>query len=85
MLKSLVSSSGSNYFKKFSKKKFIETIKKDKNDLQKIVEKKYFKIPLLLKFIEKQEGCIFSRMTGSGSACYGVFKSKKTAKLAMII
>ena len=83
-VKSFSHSSGGLYLKKLNKSRFIETIKNDKNDLQKIVEKKYFKIPLLLKFIKKQDGCIFSRITGSGSACYGVFKSKKTAKLAMI-
>ena len=58
-------------------------IKKDKNDLQKIAEKKYSKIYFLIKSLNNQEGCIFSRMTGSGSACYGVFKSKETAKLAL--
>ena len=26
---------------------------------------------------------LFSRMTGSGSVCYGVFKSEKTAKVAL--
>ena len=55
----------------------------DQNDLQKVVEKKYPKISQLILSIYKQEGCIFSRMTGSGSACYGVFKSKKTAKIAI--
>ena len=30
-----------------------------------------------------KKGCYFSRMTGSGSVCYGVFKSKKTAKAAL--
>ena len=33
--------------------------------------------------IEKKKGCYFSRMTGSGSVCYGVFKSEKTAKAAL--
>ena len=45
--------------------------------------KKYPKISQLILSINRQEGCIFSRMTGSGSACYGVFKSKKTAKIAI--
>ena len=83
MVRSYSSQSSSNYFKKVSRKKYLETVKKDHNDLQKIVEKKYSKISNLLKFIEKLEGCIFSRMSGSGSVCYGVFKSKKTAKIAM--
>ena len=30
-----------------------------------------------------KKGCYFSRMTGSGSVCYGVFKSEKTAKAAL--
>lgn len=83
MVKNFSSHSGGLYLKKNNKKNFIEKIKKDQNDLQKIVEKKYTKISYLIKLINKQEGCIFSRMTGSGSACYGVFKSKKTAKVAI--
>ncbi len=77
-------SSGSLYLKKINKKRLIEYFKKDRNDLQKIVENKYLKVKNLLKLINNQKGCIFSRMTGSGSACYGVFKSNKTAKFAMI-
>ena len=71
------------YLKKLNEKIFIKNIKKDRNDLQKIGEKKYSKIYQLLKFLEENRGCIFSRMTGSGSACYGVFKTKKTAKFAI--
>ena len=71
------------YLKKISQNTFLKYLQADKNDLQKIVEKKYLKISILIKNIGKQKGCIFSRMTGSGSACYGVFKSKKTAKIAM--
>ena len=82
MVKDFSLSSGSYYQQKINKKKFIKAIKQDRNDLQKIVEKKYLKISRLLKLINKQEGCIFSRMTGSGSSCYGVFKTKKTAKFA---
>ncbi len=73
------------YLKKINKKKLIDYIKKDQNDLQKIVEKKYSRIANLIKLINNQKGCIFSRMTGSGSACYGVFKSNKTAKFAKIM
>ena len=59
------------------------SLKIESVDQAEIVEKKYTKISYLIKLINKQEGCIFSRMTGSGSACYGVFKSKKTAKVAI--
>ena len=82
--KNLSSSSRNLYYKKYSKKNFIEKIKKDRNDLQSIVEKKYPKISKLIQDISIQKGCIFSRMTGSGSACYGVFQSKKSANFAMV-
>ncbi len=82
-VKNFSAPSGSLYQKKISQKKFIEIIKRDRNDLQTIIEKKYSKISPLLKLINKQQGCNLSRMTGSGSVCYGVFSSKKTAKFAM--
>ena len=83
LVKNFSPQSGSFYLKRLHKNKFINAIKEDQNDLQKIAERKFLKIFQLIKLIKKQEGCIFSRMTGSGSACYGVFKSKKTAKFAM--
>ncbi len=82
-----------NYSKKFkhvSKKintrfKFLKFLNQKNNDLQSIVEKRYFTIKKLIQEIEKKQGCCFSRMTGSGSVCYGVFLSKKTAKSALKI
>ena len=70
------------YLKKMNSNKFIEMLIKDKNDLQELVEKKYPSVLKLINTIHSQNGCIISRMTGSGSACFGVFKSKKTAKQA---
>ena len=84
MVEKFRASSRSHYLKKVNEKKFIANVKRDQNDLQTIVEKKYPKVSRLIKLLNKQKGCAFSRMTGSGSACYGVFKSKKTAKLAFI-
>jgi 4-diphosphocytidyl-2-C-methyl-D-erythritol kinase len=82
MVKNFSSSSDKIYEKKYKKEKYIENVKKDRNDLQKLVEKKYSNISVLLRSIDKLKGCDFSRMTGSGSVCYGVYKSKKTAKFA---
>ena len=82
MVKKFSLSSGKNYTRNIKRKEFISALKNDQNDLQKVVEKKYPKISKLILSIYRQNGCIFSRMTGSGSACYGVFKSKKTAKIA---
>jgi len=67
-----------------SNKKFVKFLSAKKNDLQSVVENKYPLIRQLIKEISKKKGCYFSRMTGSGSVCYGVFKSEKSAKNALI-
>ena len=72
-----------NFSKINDKSKFIKTLTKKNNDLQFIVEKKYPIIKKLIIEIGQKKGCYFSRMTGSGSVCYGVFKSQKTAKVAL--
>ena len=61
----------------------INQILKLKNDLQSIVEKKYPVIQKLLLNISNEKGCYFSRMTGSGSACYGLFRDKRSSKVAL--
>ena len=74
--------------KKFNQKKFsskvlfIDYLSKNKNDLQFIVEKKHPQIRNLLTDIKNIKGCYFSRMTGSGSVCYGLFSNQITAKKA---
>ena len=66
-----------------SKIKLLNYLSKNRNDLQFIVEKKYPIIKKILKDIKKQKGCCFSRMTGSGSVCYGLFINQITAKKAI--
>ncbi len=68
-----------------SEKKYLKFIKNEKNCLQKIVENKHKKIKKVLDLIELQKDCYFSRMTGSGSTCYGMFKNKKKAMNALKI
>tara|TARA_B100000780_G_scaffold271815_1_gene233130 strand:- start:1526 stop:2365 length:840 start_codon:yes stop_codon:yes gene_type:complete len=53
------------------------------NDLQKIVEKKHKRIKGVLNLIKLQKNCLFSRMTGSGSVCFGVFHNRVSANLAV--
>ncbi len=74
-----------NYLNKNFKKRddFINYLKNCKNDLQSIVEKKHPKIKNLLKEISDRKGCYFSRMTGSGSACYGLFLNEDSSKAAL--
>ena len=66
-----------------SKKKYINHLSKSNNDLQSIVENKYPYIKKLLLDIIDEKGCYFSRMTGSGSVCYGLFKDEIIAKKAL--
>ena len=70
--------------KKESKSSYIKFIKNENNDLQTIVEKKHKKILKILDLIEIQKNCLFSRMTGSGSVCFGVFSNRKSAKKGLI-
>jgi 4-diphosphocytidyl-2-C-methyl-D-erythritol kinase len=67
-----------------SKSIYIKFIKNENNDLQKIVEKKHKKILKILDLIKTQKNCLFSRMTGSGSVCFGAFSNRKSAKEGLI-
>ena len=72
-----------NFHKTKTKKKFINYILDNKNELQSIVEKKHPIIKKLLIDIGVKKGCYLSRMSGSGSVCYGLFKSESSAKKAL--
>jgi 4-diphosphocytidyl-2-C-methyl-D-erythritol kinase len=66
-----------------TKKKFIDHIYNQKNELQLIVEKKYPIIKKLLIDLYTKKGCYFSRMSGSGSVCFGLFNNESNAKKAL--
>ncbi len=66
-----------------SKGRFLEYLINSRNDLQSIVENKYPIIKKLLIDIKNEKGCCFSRMSGSGSVCYGLFKDEIFAKKAL--
>ena len=61
------------------KNKLIFFLINEHNDLEKTVIQMYPKVANLLKNISIQKGCYFSRLTGSGSACIGLFSNIKTA------
>ena len=65
-----------SYFNKKNSRKLIDYLKNEKNDLEKIVIKIYPKIGKIINYIKSQKGCIFSRITGSGSACIGIFSNR---------
>ena len=66
-----------------SKFKFINFLSKSSNELQSIVENRYPIVKKLLINIKNEKGCYFSRITGSGSVCYGVFNNQINAKKAL--
>ena len=82
-LVSAFSGKSKNQYLKNNSKQYYKNIINERNDLQMAVVKKYPIIDKLIRTILNQKGCIFSRMSGSGSTCYGVFKSKKNAYLAV--
>jgi len=72
-----------NFKKMNNKKGFINYILEQNNELQSIVEEEYPSIKILLKDINTEKGCYFSRMSGSGSVCYGLFNNESNAKKAL--
>jgi len=59
--------------------KLINFLKNENNDLEKTVTKIYPKVKKIIDVIRSQKGCHLSRITGSGSACIGIFSNMKNA------
>ena len=72
-----------NFQKMNNKKGFVKYILEQNNELQSIVEEEHPSIKILLKDINTEKGCYFSRMSGSGSVCYGLFNNESNAKKAL--
>ena len=60
-------------------KRLINLLKNEKNDLEKTVIKIHPKVKKIIDYIKSQKGCYFSRITGSGSACIGIFSNMENA------
>ena len=54
-----------------------------KNDLEKYAIQKHPLIGGLLEIIKKQNNCLVSRMSGSGSTCFGIFEREEDVEVAM--
>jgi len=63
----------------FYKKKLVVFLKSESNDLEKTAIKIYPIIGKIINYIESQKGCYFSRISGSGSACFGIFSNMSDA------
>ena len=66
-------------FRVKSNKKLINILKNENNDLEEVVIKIYPKIKKIIEYIKSIKGCYFSRITGSGSACIGIFSNMRNA------
>tara|TARA_A100001015_G_scaffold309851_1_gene410066 strand:- start:26 stop:883 length:858 start_codon:yes stop_codon:yes gene_type:complete len=66
-----------------TKKNVIKSLIKEQNSLEKIVVSKFPIIKNVLIELKKLNKCLFSRVTGSGSACFAVFLTKKSADLGL--
>ena len=64
------------------KHKLIDSLQSENNDLEQIVTKLHPQIRNLINFIRIQDGCYLSRITGSGSACIGIFSDNRKAVFA---
>ena len=71
-----------NYKNIRTSKKLINFLITEGNDLEQSAIKLYPKIKEVINIINSQNGCYFSRITGSGSACIRIFSSAKTANSA---
>jgi len=68
-----------NLFNFINRKNLIGFLTKEDNDLQETVIKLYPKVKKIINYIQSLNGCYFSRITGSGSACIGIFSNVKNA------
>jgi 4-diphosphocytidyl-2-C-methyl-D-erythritol kinase len=56
-----------------------------KNDLQPIATELRPVIGDVLAALEVQQGCLLSRMSGSGTTCYGIYNTKENAQNAALV
>tara|TARA_B100000902_G_C27238965_1_gene878943 strand:- start:98 stop:946 length:849 start_codon:yes stop_codon:yes gene_type:complete len=61
---------------------FIEYLKRQRNDLQSIAVNKWPEIKEVLDTVEKTKDVLLSRMSGSGSTCFGLYRTEDIAKRA---
>ena len=72
-----------NIFNRISKLKMVDKLKSETNSLESIIISRFPIIKKVLKELSLLKKCEFSRITGSGSACFGLFLNKKDALLGL--
>ena len=72
-----------NIFNRISKLKMVDKLKSETNSLESVIISRFPIIKKVLKELSLLKKCEFSRVTGSGSACFGLFLNKKDALLGL--
>ena len=72
-----------NIFERISKLKMVDKLKSETNSLESVIISRFPIIKNVLKELSLLKKCEFSRITGSGSACFGLFLNKKDALLGL--
>ena len=72
-----------NIFNRISKFKMVDKLKSETNSLESVIISRFPIIKKVLKELSLLKKCEFSRITGSGSACFGLFLNKKDALLGL--
>lgn len=72
-----------NIFERISKLKMVDKLKSETNSLESVIISRFPIIKKVLKELSLLKKCEFSRITGSGSACFGLFLNKKDALLGL--
>ena len=63
--------------------KMVDKLKSETNSLESVIISRFPIIKKVLKELSLLKKCEFSRITGSGSACFGLFLNKKDALLGL--
>ena len=70
-------------YNSIAKSKLIKYINIEENSLEQVVIYNYPVIKKILHELSLLKECQLERVTGSGSACFGLFSSLKNAKFAL--
>ena len=62
---------------------FIHYLRRQRNDLQSIAVNKWPEIKEVLDTLDKTQDVLLSRMSGSGSTCFGLYRTQDIAKRAV--
>lgn len=66
-----------------SMSEILNFLKEQKNDLQNSATSLVPEIVEIILLLESQKNCLFSRMSGTGATCFGVFEDKESCQNAM--